>query len=195
MWFRNKSCLSLLLISLWGLNHVTAQREFSNAFQKGIVLLDLHSSLGIYRKADKNFLSTRLPIFIGAEYGLTNQISAGLFGGWNQRSYKPPGSLIYDVNYYYYGLRFNFHLTELLSNKTALKLEPSRFDLYAGLWAGRQTAKTLTFSGLGFNNSGAVNLAGIHLGARIYTLYRVAVMAEIGLCPYGVLNIGIATRL
>jgi hypothetical protein len=172
-----------------------AQRSFDNAFQKGIVLLDLHTSLGIYRNADKNFLSTRLPLFIGADYGLSDKISGGIFGGWNQRSYKPAGQPIYDVNYYYYGVRFNVHLTEILEKRTPLKFDPSRVDIYAGLWAGRQDARTLVFSGSGFVPAGTVNLAGAIVGVRLYTIYRVSVLVEAGIGPYGVLNIGIATRL
>jgi len=186
----------LFLFSLsFGAGNLFAQRAFQNGFQKGIVLVDLHSSLGIYRKADKNFLSTRLPIFIGADYGLTNLISGGVFAGWNQRNYKPAGQPIYDVNYYYYGLRFSFHLTEWLGKKTPLKFDPSRVDVYTSLWAGRQNAQMPVFSGSGFVSAGTVNLVGALIGTRIYTLYRVAVLVEAGLGPYGVLNIGIATRI
>ncbi len=183
-----------MMLSL-ALNTLKGQRAFDNAFQKGIILADLHSSLGVYRKADKNFLSTRLPVFIGADYGLSELISGGVFGGWNQRDFKPAGQPINTVNFYYYGLRFQVHLTEFLGKYTLLKFDPSRVDIYSSLWVGRQSARSLVFTGSGFSNAGNVDLAGFVAGVRIYSLYRVAVIVEAGMGPYGVLNIGIATRI
>ncbi len=44
-----------------------AQKRHSEAYETGIILLDLHSSLGLYK--DRSFVTQRIPVFIGGDYG------------------------------------------------------------------------------------------------------------------------------
>jgi hypothetical protein len=170
-----------------------AQRKHSEAFEKGIVLIDLQTSLGLYK--DRNFVTQRMPVFAGVNFGVDNSFSVGAFAGWNQRTYKDAKYPAYDVNYYYYGGRFTAHLTEFLSQRSILKFNPRTVDIYATLWAGRQNAKQVTFTGPSFLDSGSATIYGFYGGVRIYTMYRVGVLVEFGAGPYGLLNLGICTKI
>ena len=173
--------------------NVSAQRKHSEAFEKGIVLIDLHSSIGLYK--NRNFVTQRMPLFAGVDFGVNNDFSVGAFAGWNQRTFKDAKFPAYDVNYYYYGGRFSAHLTEFLARKTILKFNPRTVDIYATLWAGRQVAKQVTFSGSGFLDSGAVTIYGAFAGVRMYSMYRIGVLVEFGLGPYGLINVGICSKI
>lgn len=190
-WPRN--LLLPVLLFCTASSSLLAQREHSEAFQKGIVLGDLHTSLGLYR--NKNFQTSRAPLFAGADYGISNMLGFGIFGGWSQRTYKPPGSLPFDVNYYYYGGRFSLHLTDVLGKNTILRFNTRTVDIYATFWAGRESSKQLTFTGGGSISTGTVNRFGFYAGVRMFTMYRVGILVEAGAGPYGVLNIGICTRI
>jgi hypothetical protein len=183
----------LLLGLLFLSGNATAQRKHTEAFEKGIVLIDAHSSIGLYK--NRNFVTQRMPLFAGVDYGVDGSFSAGAFAGWNQRTFKDAKYPAYDVNYYYYGGRFTAHLTEFLAKKTILKFNPRTVDIYTTLWAGRQVAKQVTFSGSGFLDSGAVTIYGFYAGARMYSMYRIGVLVEFGLGPYGLFNVGICTKI
>lgn len=169
-----------------------AQYKHSEAFEKGITVIDLNTSFGTYR--DKAFVTQRMPIFLGAEYGINNDISAGLFGGWNQRTYKTINSFAYDVNYLYYGGRFSLHLTSFLRKKTILKFNPHKVDVYGTIYVGRQVARQQTFSGAGYLDSGATNIFGGYVGAKVYTNYQVGFLVELGAGPYGIMNLGVCYK-
>jgi hypothetical protein len=180
-------CILLLSANAFG------QRKHSEAFEKGIILADFHSSIGLYK--NRNFVTQRMPIFIGVDYGVDRSFSAGAFAGWNQRTFKDAKYPSYDVNYYYYGGRFSAHLTEFLAERTMLKFNPRTVDIYTTLWAGRQIAKQVTFSGSGFLDSGAVTIYGFYAGVKMYSMYRIGVLVEFGLGPYGLFNVGICTKI
>lgn len=184
-----------LLICFLSIVHLNsfAQKRHSEAYEKGIVLLDLHSSLGLYK--DRSFVTQRIPVFIGGDYGADKNFSIGAFGGWSQRTFKDAGFPSYDVNYYYYGGRVSAHLTEFLAQKTILKFNPRTVDIYGTLWFGRQVARQITFSGSSFIDPGGVTIFGTYAGVRMYTMYRVGVLVEFGAGPFGIFNVGICAKI
>lgn len=186
-----KGLFILLFVSISSFE-LLAQRKFFESYEKGIILLDLHSSLGLYR--NRNFVTQRIPVFIGADYGLDKNISLGAFGGWSQRTFKDPNFPAYDVNYYYYGGRVSFHLTEFLREKTIIKFNPKYVDIYGTIWFGRQVARQLSFVGSTFIDPGGVSIYGTYAGVRVYTMYSVGVLVEFGAGPFGIFNVGICTK-
>ena len=165
-------------------------KKHDSAFEKGIILFDLHTSIGLYK--DRNFLTTRAPIFIEADYGVGDNVGLGVFAGWNQRTFKDPGQPQFDVNFYYYGAQFSLHATRWLGEHTILKFNPQKVDTYLKIWAGQQHSNSINFgNGVSANKTILVGM----IGARIYTMYNVGVMVEIGPGQYGLINVGICGRI
>lgn len=191
MLMRRNNLLLLFLLSCMGFSGFSQLKTHDSAFEKGIILFDLHSSIGLYK--DRNFLTTRMPLFIGADYGLSEKLSLGVFVGWNQRTFKKPFSPQFDVNFYYYCARFSVHTTEWLGEHTILKFNPQRIDTYVNVWAGQQHSSVINFN----SNSPTANktILGVLIGARIYTMRNVGVLVEIGPGAYGLINIGLCGKL
>jgi hypothetical protein len=172
---------------------VSAQRKkYTQSFDEGMFVADLHTSMGLYRS--KQFLTSRLPVFAGLEYGVRSDVGIGAFFGWNQRQFKDPGAPAYDVNYYYVGGKASLHLTRWLNKKFMVKFNPHAVDTYINIWAARQIASQVTFSSTGIDNQGSVNLLGGLLGVKMYTNYNVGFMVEAGVGPYALLNLGICGK-
>jgi len=174
-------------------NPLLAQRRTTDAFGKGLFQAELSTSIGLYK--DRNFLSTRIPVFAGADYAVSNDVSFGLFAGWNQRTFKDANFPPYDRNYYYYGLRVGVHLTDWLNDNTMLKFDSRNVDIYVKGFAGRQAAKTLTINPGGLSGAGTVNIFGGYMGARIYTMQYIGILVEFGAGPYGIFNLGICFKV
>lgn len=186
-----KNLFFVLIMVSFSINS-SAQRRVDLAYEKGLFLVDFHTSLGLYKSRD--FVTQRIPVFIGADYGTDRVFSVGAFGGWSQRTLKDVGSPAYDVNYYYYGGRLSAHLTDFINKKTFFRIENTRTDVYVTAWLGRNLARQVTFSGNTFLESGGATIYGAYLGARIYTMYRLGFLIEAGAGPFGVFNAGICAR-
>ncbi len=169
-----------------------AQRFHPTSYEKGIFLVNLNTSIGLYK--NKDFVTSRIPVFIGGDYGLTNRLSLGIYGGWSQRTLKPSGSLAFDVNYFYYGAQFSIHLTEWLGDNTFLKFSPRTVDIYATLYGGKESSRQVGFSGL-YEGIGNITRFGGYLGVRMYTMYRIGILLEIGPTQYGLINLGICAKI
>lgn len=168
------------------------RKKFTQAFDKGMFTVDAHTSLGLYRS--RQFLSSRMPVFVGADYGVRSDVGVGVLVGWNQRMFKDPGAPPYNVNYYYYGIRLGMHLTRFINQNTPFRLNPNHVDTYISVFAARQVASQVTFSAGGIENSGSVNLIGGVVGARLYTMNYVGALIELGAGPYGLVNAGICAK-
>jgi hypothetical protein len=186
--------LTFLFVAITAISlQVSAQRKkYTLSFDEGMFVADLHTSMGLYRS--KQFLTSRLPVFAGLEYGVRSDVGIGAFFGWNQRQFKDPGAPAYDVNYYYVGGKASLHLTRWLNKKFMVKFNPHAVDTYINIWAARQIASQVTFSSTGIDNQGSVNLLGGLLGVKMYTNYNVGFMVEAGVGPYGLLNLGICGK-
>ena len=182
----------LISLALFANDAVAQRKKFTQSFDEGMLVADLHTSMGLYRS--KQFLTSRLPVFAGLEYGVRSDVGLGAFFGWNQRQFKDPGAPAYDVNYYYFGAKVSFHLTRWLNKSFMLKFNPHAVDTYINAWAGRQIASQVTFSSSGIDNQGSVNLIGGLLGVKMYTNYNVGFMVEAGVGPYGIINVGICGK-
>lgn len=184
----------ILLISLaLFANDASAQRKkFTQSFDEGMLVADLHTSLGLYRS--KQFLTSRIPVFAGLEYGVRSDVGIGAFFGWNQRQFKDPGAPAYDVNYYYVGGKASLHLTRWLNKKFMVKFNPHAVDTYINIWAARQIASQVNFSSSGIDNQGSANLLGGLAGVKMYTNYNVGFMVEAGIGAYGIVNVGICGK-
>lgn len=184
----------ILLISLaFFANDAAAQRKkFTQSFDEGMLVADLHTSLGLYRS--KQFLTSRIPVFAGLEYGVRSNVGIGAFFGWNQRQFKDPGAPAYDVNYYYIGGKASLHLTRWLNKKFMVKFNPHAVDTYLNIWAARQIASQVNFSSSGIDNQGSANLLGGLAGVKLYTNYNVGFLFEAGIGAYGIINVGICGK-
>ena len=169
-----------------------AQNKHAEAFEEGIVLIDLKTSIGAFRYTD--FVSQKTPVFIGADYGINNDFSAGVYGGCYQNAQKDVGSYAVDVNYYYYGGRFGFHFSDFIRAKTPLNINPQTVDVYATLWGGQNSRKEKTLIA-GSSSFKPVSDVGIYLGLRMYTKYRIGGMLELGKGPFGFMNFGICYKI
>lgn len=185
--------LAFFFLIIANLPAIKAQRRHIYAFEKDIVLLDFTSSLGHYKERD--FVSQRPPFFVGTDIAVSEQLGFGIYGGWSQRTRKPFGYPQYDINYYYYGARFSWHFTKWLSDNTPIKLDRRNVDTYATIWGGRNLAKTIGFNLGAPAGNGTVNQIGAFIGARIYTMYRVGVLVELGAGPFGVMNLGVCVKI
>ena len=121
---------------------IFAQNRHAEAFEEGIVLIDLKTSIGAFRNT--NFVSQKTPVFLGADYAINNDFSAGVYGGWYQNSQKEVGANIVDANYYYYGGRFGLHFSDFIRAKTPINVNPQTVDVYATLWGGMNSSKEIT---------------------------------------------------
>jgi hypothetical protein len=185
-----KPLLIIVLLCI-NLTNTSAQRRHTYAFEKNIVLFDFSTSLGLYKEND--FVSKRVPLFVGVDFGVSEQLALGLFGGWSQRTRKPVNFPQYDLNYYYYGARISWHFAEWLNNNTPIKFDRRNVDVYATLWGGRNMSRQINFSGSSFGD-GNSGIVGAYIGARIYTMYRIGVLVELGAGPYGVMNLGVCAK-
>lgn len=183
--------LLFLLLVCSNLTSINAQRRLTYAFEKNIILFDFSTSLGLYKERD--FVSQRIPLFVAADVGVSDQLSFGIYGGWSQRTRKPANFPPYDINYYYYGARLSWHFTKWLSDNTPIKLDRRNVDVYATIWGGRNLARQIIFSGSSIGN-GNVGALGGYIGARIYTMYRIGVLVELGAGPFGVMNLGVCAK-
>ena len=186
-----KLVLVVLLLSS-AAEGIAQRKKFSQAFDKGMFTVDAHTSLGLYRS--RQFLSSRMPVFVGADYGVRSDVGIGVLLGWNQRMFKDPGAPPYNVNYYYYGLRLGMHLTKFINQNTPFRLNPNHVDTYVSVFAARQVASQVTFSAGGLENTGSVTLVGGLIGARLYTMNYVGLLIELGAGPYGIVNAGICAK-
>ena len=185
--------LSLLFSLFISFNSATfAQNKHAEAFEEGIVLIDLKTSTGAFRNRD--FVSQKTPVFIGADYAINNDFSAGVYGGWYQNSQKEVGTNITDVNYYYYGGRFGLHFSDFIRAKTPINVNPQTVDVYATLWGGMNSRKDKTLIA-GSSSFKPVSDVGIYLGVRMYTKYRIGGLLELGKGPFGFMNIGICYKI
>jgi len=168
------------------------RKKYTQSFDQGMLVADMHTSLGLYRS--KQFLTSRIPVFAGLEYGVKSNVGIGAFFGWNQRQFKDPGAPAYDVNYYFIGGKASLHLTRWLNKKFMLKFNPNAIDTYLSVWAARQIASQVTFSSSGIDNQGSANLLGGLAGVKMYTNYNVGFMVEAGIGAYGIINVGICGK-
>lgn len=171
---------------------IFAQNKHAEAFEEGIVLIDLKTSIGAFRNT--NFVSQKTPVFIGADYAINNDFSAGVYGGWYQNTMKGTGSFAVDVNYYYYGGRFGLHFSDFIRAKTPLNINPQTVDVYATLWGGMNSSKEITLKSES-SSLKPVSDVGIYLGFRIYTKYRIGGLLELGKGPFGFMNFGICYKI
>jgi hypothetical protein len=168
---------------------IFAQNKHAEAFEKGIVLIDLKTSIGAFRNRD--FVTQKTPVFIGADYAINNDFSAGVYGGWYQNSQKEVDTNIIDVNYYYYGGRIGLHFSDFIREKTPLNINPQTVDVYATVWGGKNIRRNI----LGSSNYMPVNEVGIYLGVRMYTKFRIGGLLELGKGPFGFMNFGICYKI
>lgn len=191
---KNPISFVFLLLSLSLYLPLHAQRGgISDAYEKGMVLTDLYSGIGRYY-GPRDYISSRIPVFGGVSYAITDQLSAGVFMGWREITYKFANFSPTAVNYYNYGVKAEWHITRFLNDHTFFNLPSHRYDVYVAGHAGFQTNdagdKALDL----FIGSSAVRVLGFHFGARVYTLSRVGFLAEFGFTPNTLLNLGVCAK-
>ena len=188
-----KAYLAILLFFSVQFNLMAQKGGMPDAFEKGITTIDLYSGIGRYY-GPRDYLSSRIPVFGSVAYGLTKQLSVGAYFGWHEITYKFAFSPPVGINYYNYGLKGEWHITNFLNERSIFNLPAQRCDVYLAAHIGQQTndARNKTSSLLiGYT---PVFVYGFHIGARYYTLQHVGFMAEFGFTPNAILNLGICGK-
>lgn len=185
-----RSVLLLLMACIFPFQSIAQRNKDDLAFAKGIILMDIHTSLGLYRTDDRDFISARVPCFVGSDVGITDNVAVGLYGGWDEKDFKGVKTPIYSVQHYHYGLRLQWHFAKTLKRGLSADINLHKVDLYSSVWAGYQKFSDPTTLMVSKKSR-----AGIMIGTRLYPLYKVAVLVEAGIGPYGVINLGISTKL
>ncbi len=188
-----KSIFPFLILFLLNIELLAQKGGIPDAFEKGITTIDVYSGLGRYY-GPRDYLSSRIPVFGSVAYGLTNQLSLGAFFGWREITYKFASFLPESVNYFNYGLKAEWHITNFLNERSMFNLPANRYDVYLAAHVGQQTNDARNKTSSLFIGSSPVFVYGFHIGARYYTLEHVGVMAEFGFTPNALINLGICGK-
>lgn len=184
--------LSLIFLFLLAFDAYSQRKRYTQAFDQGIVVLDLHTSFIRLKSSDA--FSQKQPIFFNAELGVRSDVGIGVLGGWSQRQTKDSGKPAATINNYYYGLKLNMHLTRWIKNQMKLHLSDHKQDIYASVWAGRNTEEVVDPTSTSIDFGGTTTIFGALAGIKIYSKYNVGFMLEAGLGAYGLLNAGICYK-
>lgn len=168
-------------IALLGLSLLFATQSFAQ-YQKGDKLLNAGIGLNSYYGGG-------LPIGGSLEFGVTDQISAGVsfdFATWGYNF----GGYKWRYTFLYPGVRGSYHVNELLN------LNNDKLDLYGGLFLGyviSSYSDNSGYTGSYYNAYGNTVRVGAHIGGRYYFNNNVGGFAELG---YGVsaLKVGVAFK-
>ena len=115
-----------------------------------------------------------LPVTIGYDRGITDQISVGAYLGMVRTKYA------YDYKYKYtiFGVRGSYHFNELL------EIENPKIDLYGGVAINyRNYTLKYDVEGVHQKYSGSTVGVGIHAGGRYFFTEQFGAYAELG---YGI---------
>jgi hypothetical protein len=184
--------LSLILLFLLAFDAYSQRKRYTQAFDQGMVVLDLHSSFIRLKSSDA--FSQKQPIFFNAELGVRSDVGIGILGGWSQRQTKDSGKPAATINNYYYGLKLNMHLTRWIKNQMKLHLSDHKQDIYVSVWAGRNTEEVVDPTSTSIDFGGTTTIFGALAGIKIYSKYNVGFMLEAGFGAYGLLNAGICYK-
>ena len=131
-----------------------------------------------------------LPITSSFEYGITNNISAGVGLEFITNTYRTSGPN-YGYTVFSFGARVSYHINKLL------KLEMEKLDLYIGGGVGYRVFnwndKKGTYYPIG-NAYGSNIFLGAHAGARYYLMPTVGAFVEVGVNGAVVASTGVAFR-
>jgi hypothetical protein len=184
--------LSLIFLFLLAFDAYSQRKRYTQAFDQGMVVLDLHSSFIRLKSSDA--FSQKQPIFFNAELGVRSDVGIGILGGWSQRQTKDSGKPAATINNYYYGLKLNMHLTRWIKNQMKLHLSDHKQDIYVSVWAGRNTEEVVDPTSTSIDFGGTTTIFGALAGIKIYSKYNVGFMLEAGFGAYGLLNAGICYK-
>lgn len=146
---------------------------YSQAYYQGVKLINARVGLlsTLAKGAEK---STVLPYVASLEYGVSEEISVGLFGGYSQTSSERDG-LKYIYDYTFFGANAAYHFETI-----------EKLDVYAGLNLGYNIGKgqvELPTNYMGgpvtANKQGGILLGGF-AGARYYPIENLGLGIEIG---------------
>jgi len=186
--------IGLLLSVLLAIELEAQRKSYTQAFDKGMVVLDVHTSFVRIKSRDTEVFTETQPVFFNAEFGVRTDLGLGVLGGWSQRQVKVAGSTSVAINNYYYGLKLNMHLTRWINEQTKLRIDDRKYDMYLSIWAGRNTEEEIDPSLGAPNFGGTTTIYGGVAGIKIYSKYNVGFIAEAGLGAYGLLNAGICYK-
>jgi hypothetical protein len=184
--------LSLIFLFLIAFDAYSQRKRYTQAFDQGMVVLDLHTSFIRLKSSDA--FSQKQPIFFNAELGVRSDVGIGVLGGWSQRQTKDSGKPAATINNYYYGLKLNMHLTRWIKNQMKLHLSDHKQDIYVSVWAGRNTEEVVDPTSTSIDFGGTTTIFGALAGIKIYSKYNVGFMLEAGFGAYGLLNAGICYK-
>jgi hypothetical protein len=183
---------SLIILSLFACKAYSQRKRYTQAFDQGMVVLDLHTSFIRLKSSDA--FSQKQPIFFNAELGVRSDVGIGVLGGWSQRQTKEAGKQAATINNYYYGLKLNMHLTRWIKNQMKLHLSDHKQDIYVSVWAGRNTEEVVDPTSTNIDFGGTTTIFGALAGIKVYSKYNLGFVLEAGFGAYGLLNAGICYK-
>lgn len=183
-------CISLMLTTIFAL--VSIQNIQAQGFEKGHLGISPGINLGgvgFYRGG------SGLPIVASGEFGILDMLGVGPYAGFVNYSFGS-GASKYSYRFITFGVRGDFHYTDLLAELLEADLDAEKLDLYAALLLGYQTVSYSGADGTFFRGlySNRVN-TGLAIGGRFYFNEKFGVFAEVGRVLYGALNVGVTVKL
>lgn len=152
---------------------VLGKAAYSQAYYPGVKLISARVGLlsTLARGAEK---STILPYVGNLEYGVSEELSVGLFGGYTQTSSEKDGlKYIYDYTFFGANAAYHFETIEKLDVYAGLNLGynigKGRVEVPAGYMGGPVTA----------NKQGGILFGGF-AGARYYLIKNLGIGVEVG---------------
>lgn len=144
---------------------VAASFAFGQRVQKGEA--QLNAGLGLGNSWGG------LPIYVGADYGIHDDITIGVQGSFASKS-ETYLTNNFNLNWFSIGANGNYHFNRLLNI-------PNNWDLYAGatLVYNKVSLKDNNSSFPGYGEASSFGLAG-QVGARYYFTNNLAINAEFG---------------
>lgn len=169
-------CLTMLAVS-----SMNAQES---AFKKNDNLLNL--GLGV-----NSYYHGGIPLSISFEHGITDLISAGLVVDYLSDKYNYGPTYSYKFTSLYFGARGSLHVNELL------KLNTSKFDLYAGATLGYRSFNWKdNYSGTSLDDIyGSGMFVGVHVGGKYYFTPALGAFTELGATGSTNFRVGLAVKL
>ncbi|WMJ72598.1 hypothetical protein RCC89_05400 [Cytophagaceae bacterium ABcell3] len=178
------------------MNPVTLDGLDDQAFQRNDILISPGVSFAYFR--GESFDHSREhgslpPASINVDYGITDFLSAGILGGWNQRLYTHiPTDQEYAIDNIIFGVRSSFHYLHLLEKLHDSNLHSDRLDLYISI-SGAYRTRDVTVIDL--EEEPSPYLIGATAGARYYFYRGFGLFAEGGYGIFGYGTVGLQFRL
>ncbi|MFN6943788.1 MAG: hypothetical protein ACK4ND_02500 [Cytophagaceae bacterium] len=199
-----KSTISLILFALFffqsAYSQVTLPALTDRAYQQYDLLISGAISFPYHRVhtyENSHRTGSQVPLSAYLDYGLTNNISIGTYGGYSKRFYRYAGNvngqeIDFAANEYVFGFRSTLHYLPLLEKLMGDEdFQSDRLDLYVYVMGGYRIVE---FININFDSQNHWT-GGVMTGARWYLYGGLGIFGELGYGVFGFGNAGLTFRL